>query len=468
MSCNLIYLFGRLLISLHLICAKANFFGLQYLRFNDGGYMQHLAYWLVYNLIVFPAMFVAIHFGALFSTKIRRGVVGRYRTYRRLHAFLKNFPNAERDVFLFHCASMGEFEHIKPLLRKLKKLRPDSQSVVMFFSPSGYENVKTAEGVDLFVYAPFDWFWPVWRFLKRLRPSVLIVAKYDTWPNLLWCAKQLGIPRFLVNATLYDSSSRLHFPLRQLLKPIYRSFNAIFAISENDRQNLLSLTDQSTVTVVGDTKYDQVLYRAEESRKLKLIPETIFQNRPVWVCGSTWSEDEAHVLPAAKALLQQFPQLLIVICPHEPTSSHLTQLESQLAAEKHLRLSSLNSAQTDIQFLLIDRIGVLANLYSIASVAYVGGSFKQNIHNVLEPAVYGIPVLFGPVNQNSHEAQLLKESGGAFEVQNTADILETLRHLLNQPEFLQRAGSNARNVVLTHAGATQKMLNAIFASLQKK
>ena len=465
MSCN--PLVCRLLISLHLICAKANFFSLQYLRFNDGGYMQQLAYWLVYNLIVFPVMFVATHLGALFSAKMRRGVVGRYRTYRRAHAFLKNFPNAERDIFLFHCASMGEFEHIKPLLRELKKLRPDSQSVVMFFSPSGYENVKTAEGVDLFVYAPFDWFWPVRRFLRLLRPRVLIVAKYDTWPNLLWSAKLLGIPRFLVNATLYDTSSRLRFPLRQLLKPIYGLFDAIFAISEKDRQNLLALADQSAVIVVGDTKYDQVLYRAEESRKLKLIPDAVLQNRPVWVCGSTWPEDEIHLIPAARQLLTIFPDLFIIICPHEPTTTHLTQIETQLAGTRHTRLSALSEQSPALQFLLIDRIGVLANLYAVATAAYVGGSFKQNIHNVLEPAVYGIPVLFGPVNQNSHEAQLLKQRGGAVEVQNTADIVNTLAHLFNHPEALKKAGENARNVVLAHAGATQKMLTAIFAKLQK-
>jgi 3-deoxy-D-manno-octulosonic-acid transferase len=429
--------------------------------------MQHLAYWLVYNLIVFPAMFIAIHIGALFNTKMRRGILGRYRTYGRVRAFLKNLPKAERDIFLFHCASMGEFEHIKPLLRELKKQRPDAHSVVMFFSPSGYENVKTAEGVDLFVYAPFDWFWPVWRFLRLLRPRVLIVAKYDTWPNLLWTARWLGIPRFLVNATLYDTSSRLRFPLRRLLKPIYGLFDAIFAISENDRQNLLALAEQSAVVVVGDTKYDQVLFRAEESRKLKLIPDTILQNRPVWVCGSTWPEDEAHLIPAARQLLAAFPDLFVIICPHEPTATHLSQLETQLADNRLARLSALSEQSSALQFLLIDRIGVLANLYAVATAAYVGGSFKQNIHNVLEPAIYGIPVLFGPVNQNSHEAQLLKQRGGAFEVQNTTDIVNTLSRLFHHPEALKEAGENARKVVLAHAGATQKMLTAIFAKLQK-
>ncbi|MEZ4762515.1 MAG: glycosyltransferase N-terminal domain-containing protein [Calditrichia bacterium] len=427
--------------------------------------MIQLLLFLFYNLLFFPVLFIVYHSYALFRPKYRKGILGRYGVIKAAEKFRNHLDNASRDLYLIHCASMGEFEHLKPFVRRLKERLPKSRTVVMFFSPSGYENVKSAPGVDLIIYSPFDWWFPVYRFLRILRPKALLIAKYDVWPNLMWFSVWRKIPRFLVNATLYDRSSRLKWPLRWLLRPVYGLFDGIFAISEKDRHNFDQLSGKKTTLVVGDTKYDQVVFRSEESRKKNVLPPEIHDNRMVFVAGSTWPEDEEHLLPAIRHYLEISPETLVIICPHEPTAAHLAQLENGLSGLAFTRLSQIENSSEQLQVLLIDRIGVLANLYSLADVAYVGGSFKQNIHNVLEPAVYGIPVLFGPVNQNSHEAQLLKNCGGAIEISGTADLQSHIEKLFSDADFRQQTGAAAQKLVAENRGATDQMLDAVMKKL---
>ncbi len=419
---------------------------------------------LAYNLFISPLIFLAFHFYSIFNPKSRRGIAGRYQSIKKATDFRQNPENVGHDLFLIHCSSMGEFEHIKPFVRELKKRLPESRTVVMFFSPSGYENVKNAPGVDLFIYAPFDWWLPVMRLFKTLRPIALIIAKYDVWPNQMWLAERMDIPRFLINATLNDASNRLRFPGRLTLREVYRRFNRIFSISEADKRNYARLAPAEIIEVVGDTKYDQVIFRCEESRKKTVLPPAFHEGKRVFVAGSTWPADEAYLLPALKNLLKTHSDLLIVICPHEPTTEHLAQLEKQLRPLAAIRFSQMaTGAQSPV--LLIDKIGLLANLYAIADVAYVGGSFKQNVHNVLEPAVYGIPVMFGPVNQHSHEAQLLKQKGGGVEVYSAEDIHSLLEKCLSDETFRNETGKAARALVETHCGATRRTVDAVLQLL---
>ncbi len=424
-----------------------------------------LVYFLLYNIVFVPLFFVAIHIGMLFNPKLRLGVLGRYRVFHHLRKHKKNLTNA--PVMVVHCASMGEFEHIKPFLLEFKKERPDFKVVVLFFSPSGYENVRSFPAVDLFLYTPFDWFFTLWRFLKTVRPTLWIVAKHDVWPNQVWLANWFHIPIFLINASLHGQSSRLLPYTRAFHRNIYHKFTGILVISEADRQNFLHLADASRIQVVGDTKYDQVFHRREESQKRALLPEHLCQQRWIFVAGSTWPEDHRHLIPALQQLLPTHPELLAIICPHEPTPQHLRELEDAFPAEKRIRFSQLQHFH-DQSVIIVDRIGILANLYSCGKVAYVGGSFKQNIHNVLEPAVYEIPVLFGPVNQNSHEAQLLKANGGAFEVHNAREVQGYLEKFLKNDVFRQEVGKKAFQVVQKNAGATRRTLEVIFRELEER
>ena len=422
-------------------------------------------YFLIYNLLVYPLAFAVFHIYALFNRKFRRGIAGRYRSFRRVKAFLRSLGPEKPEIFLLHCASMGEFEHARPLLRALKAQRPESRTVVMFFSPSGYENVKSAPGVDLFIYAPFDWWWPVRRLFRALRPRALLIAKYDVWPNQLWMARSLKIPALLLNATLQKTSGRLHPALRWFQRTLYRGLTRILTISETDRDNYLRLARAEAVIAVGDTKYDQVISRAEESRTTLPLPSAVCQGKRIFVAGSTWPEDETHLLPALRQLHRSYGDLLTIICPHEPTPAHLAQLSDALLPLRGCRLSQLDHYRGE-PVIVIDRIGILANLYALARAAYVGGSFKQNIHNVLEPAVYGIPVLFGPVNRNSHEAQLLKAAGGGLEVHSEAEIRTALEKIFSEEDYRRQTGEAARQLVEAHRGATARTVEEILKRLE--
>ncbi len=421
-------------------------------------------WFLIYNWMIAPVLIILAHLGALFHPKVRAGVLGRYRTAGKIRRFGQQGSSQKAPLFLFHCASMGEFEHVKPLITALKEKDARCRIVVMFFSPSGYENVREFPGVDLFVYAPFDIWWPVYRMFRRLSPYALLISRHDVWPAQIWVARRLGIPVFLVNASLHADSGRLGFPMGLFNRRVYRHFTRILAVSPRDEERFRQWVDRDRVQVVGDTKYDQVLYRAQESRQKALLPEVIYRNRPVLVAGSTWPEDEEHLLPALVSVRQQVPDLLSIICPHEPTQEHLRRIEAVLQHHGVIRFSRLEHYRSQ-PFIVVDRIGILANLYSLAWVAYVGGSFKQNVHNVLEPAAYGIPVLFGPVHQHSHEAQLLKADGAAVEVHNAAEIAYWLKELLTNSNLRTGKGRRAREIARENSGATQKILQAVWNDL---
>jgi 3-deoxy-D-manno-octulosonic-acid transferase len=423
---------------------------------------MNAVYFMIYNFIFIPLFYFLIHVIAIFHPKLRRGIAGRYRTYHILRK--AGLQKRNRPVMVVHCASMGEFEHIKSFIVEFKKERPDFQIVVLFFSPSGYENVKSFPGVDLFLYCPFDWFVPVWRFMRRLKPRLWVIAKHDVWPNQVWMAGFLNIPVFLINASLHQQSSRLLWFTVPFHRAIYRHFTKILTISENDRQNFRHLADDSQLRVAGDTKYDQVIYRRDESLKKNIIPKERLAKRWVFVAGSTWPEDQQHILPAVRSLSRRYPEFLAIICPHEPTPQHLEQIADQFSNGDFLRLSEIEKYSGQ-PIIVVDYIGVLANLYSLGKAAYTGGSFRQNVHNVLEPAVYGIPVLFGPVNLNSHEAQLLKAEGGGIEVHNAEEIERNLEKFMLNDIYRLETGLKAYQVVEKNRGATRQTINTILSFL---
>ncbi len=422
-------------------------------------YITTIIFALLYNFLIFPILFLLAHLLALFNKKIRSGIVGRYQTNRSIREFRSQLPE-NTSIFLFHCASMGEFEHIRPVLRALKKKYPGCANVVSFFSPSGYNNVKTNESIDLTVYSPFDWWWPTWRFYQNLDPDLLLIAKYDVWPNQIWLATMSNIPTMLINATLQDNSGRINSFSTTFQKQLYHYFTLILAVDPSDAVNYEKLAPKHNIHVSGDTKYDQVLYRFGNRRTKSVIPETILANRKVFIAGSSWPEDETHLIPALQALATDYPQLLIIFCPHEPTADHLSGLREAAAPSAVRHLADISNYQSG-EWVLIDRIGVLADLYAIADIAYVGGSFKQNVHNVLEPAVFGIPVLIGPVNLNSHEAQLLKNGNGCFEIRNSQEIEKTLQALLADPASTEDYGRKAQAVINGMGGATDRLLGEI-------
>jgi 3-deoxy-D-manno-octulosonic-acid transferase len=429
---------------------------------QSGDLMLTAFFFLIYNIVLLPILYMGIYTAALFNNKIRKGLIGRHFLFKELRKNNSVFFN--KPVLVLHCASMGEFEHTKPFLMEFKKVKPEFKIIVIFFSPSGYENVKTFSVVDLFLYSPNEWIVSVWRFIRHLKPKAWVIAKHDVWPNQVWFCRFFKIPLFLINASLHTQSGRLSKISLSFYRSVYLSFMKVLTISEDDSKNLLQIVPSDKLVVVGDTKYDQVIYRRDESQKKQIISQSILKERWVFIAGSTWPADHQYLFPTVMSLKAKFPGFLTIICPHEPSKQHLDEIYNQISANEFILLSDINNFK-DESFIIIDRVGVLANLYGLGKAAYVGGGFRQNVHNVLEAAVYKIPVIFGPVNHNSHEAQLLKKERGGWEVSDSNEIEILLERFILNDIYRQECGLRAYRIVELNRGATQKTVHHIISNL---
>lgn len=412
---------------------------------------------LLYNFTVLPLLFLIFHIGKLFNNKIKQGIEGRVALFETLKK--KNSSLAEGIRYWFHASSLGEFEQAKPVIAALKEKHPDIKIVVTFFSPSGYENSKNYKLADIISYIPFDTPWNVRRFVEILRPAAAIILRYDVWPNMIWELHKRSIPVLIVNATMADGSPRLLFLLKQFHRQLYNLFSAILTVTDSDLRAFQRFgLSKPELKAIGDTRFDQVVKRSLDARQKQIFSDSITHGKKVFVVGQSWGEDEEVLLPVLFKVLQQEPSLLTIIVPHEPTEEHLDQLENNLKENcSFIRFSEMNHYNNE-QVILIDSIGILVALYKYAHVVYVGGSFRQGVHNVLEPAIFGVPVLYGPKHTNSQEAAALAKRGGGFVVQDERDLYRLLRTLLENEERRLQAGSVSRSYVQENCGATDRFL----------
>ena len=384
-----------------------------------------------YYYFITPLMLIMAHFAAFFSPKIRRGLYPRYRSIQKLKTW-RNKSQLSGKTILFHAASMGEFEHIKPLLKELKQ-KYNTINIITLFSPSAYEHIKLSEDFDFYLYMPIDT--PSnWREIYGLiNPSMIIFAKYDVWPAQVWMAKEMAIPLFLINATLKINSSRTRFPLRNILIQVYSDFNNIYAISSEDAEGIRRNFPRCRVEVLGDTKYDQVIVRKKYAMAKDMISESWYAEHWIFVAGSIWSEDEEYLLPSLTYLLGKYSKFKIILVPHVPDDKTVARLIDHFNQWGVILFSNMKKAHVE-RVLIIDSIGLLAEIYKYARLAYVGGSFKQRIHNVMEPAIYGIPVLFGPKHENSYEAIKLVQKMGGIVVHDSKSMLKEIESFMNNEE----------------------------------
>ena len=422
-------------------------------------------FWLIlYNAIFIPLAYLVLIIWAQFDTKLRDGITGRKTIWLKLEEFRRH--SANHTVFLIHSASLGEFEQAKPVIRGLKAIRPDIEIVASFTSPSGFKNAERIREVALFTYLPFDSFLNSRRFIQRLRPAKIIFVTYELWPNLIHLAQRYRIPTYLISARIREGSTKLKPVIRTFFSELYRSLNYIYAISDEHKKSVLKLIGSVNITVLtlGDTRYDQVIQRSREMI-YKKIPK-IFNDGFVFIAGSLWPQDARHLLPALYRTLREYRQLKIIIAPHEPVEYVLEEFEDAFLTEgfETVRLSQREVTPGLQRVVLVDRVGILAELYHQAHLAFVGGSFRGSIHNVMEPAVAGLPVLFGPTYTNSQEAKLLLEAGGARCCDNEVCIYEVLCNFLTHPEEYQQAALSSRQVILENMGASARTVKEILES----
>ena len=420
-----------------------------------------LAWKIFYNYIVLSLLYAVLRVTGIFNKKIRTGIIGRKWVYENLILNATSIDKTKKLVW-FHSSSLGEFEQAKPIIERLKKEK-NVNILITFFSPSGYENSKKYPHADLISYIPFDTSFKAKKFIAITNPSLAVIMRYDVWPNMINSLNKNNIPIYLVDATLRSSSPRKYPLIKSFHKNLFSQLTRILTVSENDAKEFRAFGfNGERIKAVGDTRFDRVFQRSIIAREKKLIKDELLKDKKVFVAGSTWEQDEEVILPAFIKISEVDKNVLMIIAPHEPTIINIESIENEFSGKvKTIRFSHLNNYSGE-RVIIVDSIGILLTLYTYAHAAYVGGSFKQNIHNVLEAAVYGIPVLFGPVIDNSQEAKKLLEIGGGILVNNKRDAYRNLRKLLSDEEYRKNCGKISYDYVRSNTGATEKILQEIY------
>ncbi len=416
---------------------------------------------ILYNFLIIPAFYIFLQLGALFNSKIKRGLRGRKRIFEELILNAASL-NKSKKLIWFHSSSLGEFEQAKPIIEELKK---DSSIniLITFFSPSGYENSRKYPYADLVSYLPFDSLTYAERFISIVRPDLAILMRYDIWPNHIWAMKKKNIPCFIVDATMKKNSPRKIPVIKNFHKLLFSDVSRILTVSEEDAEGFRDFNiDKLKLKAVGDTRFDRVYEKSLEAKARNIIREDLLKGKKIFVAGSTWDADEDIILPAFLKLAKYTKDVIMILVPHEPTIANLERIENELAGTvKSIRFSYLNSYK-DERIIIVDSIGILLTLYTYADLAFVGGSFKQNIHNVLEAAVYGIPVLFGPKIDYSQESRELLKRGGGILIRNRREAYRQLRTCFQNETLRKEKGKIAAGYVKENLGATKKILKEVY------
>jgi 3-deoxy-D-manno-octulosonic-acid transferase len=423
--------------------------------------MGERAWQAAYNGVAVPAMWLAWRTGALWNAKARAALAGRRGWQAALARQLAPCSGRPSEAIWFHTTSVGELEQAKPLM---SALYGDFRIVATCFSPSVAPALARWPQKDAALYLPLDSRENVRTLMESIRPRAVIFSKFDVWPNCVWHAAQSGVPVALVAGTLHASSSRLRPVARHLLSHVHRHFALQCAVTDEDADRLRALSGPDCrVVVTGDTRYDQVYARAAAAGDAP-----VFRDAPQGfrvVAGSTYEEDERALIPAFCRLRESVPGARLYLVPHEPAWAHLRRCEDRLrlAGLTFTRLSHVDAAgrMPDVAVLLVDRIGVLAGLYRSGDVAFVGGSFRSRVHNVMEPAVCAKPVLVGPCMDNSPEAYALVERGAAIRVATAGALADALLALASDATARAAMGNAGRQHVMDNLGATERTLDAL-------
>lgn len=407
---------------------------------------------------------LAIHFYAFiialispFHKKARIMRLGQWKT----NSILREKIDRNAKYIWFHASSLGEFEQGRPMMEKIKAEHPEYKILLTFFSPSGYEVRKNYNGADVICYLPFDTPYRVKKFLNLANPSIAVFIKYEFWGNYLQELKHRNIPVYIISSIFRRDQLFFQwfgYPYRKMLY----FFTHLF-VQDDRSAALLKEFGITNVTVTGDTRFDRVLDVRNQARELSPVEHFVCEGgkekRLTLVAGSSWPQDEEILIP----YFNEHPEMKLIIAPHEIHREHLMYIES-LLKRPSVRLSDVFHDQSLAEgkdCLIVDSFGLLSSIYRYGTIAYIGGGFGAGIHNTLEAAVYGIPVLFGPKYHKFKEAKDLIKVGGGFSVSDKQSFCEKMDELLTYHEVLEAAGESAGQFVNGNAGATDKILRII-------
>lgn len=375
--------------------------------------------------------------------------------HKEIFSTLKEKVKPGNEYVWFHASSLGEFEQGRPMIEKLRAERPEYRVVLTFFSPSGYKPAKNYQQADIVCYLPFDTRKNVKRFLDILNPKMAFFIKYEFWMNFLAGLKKRGVPTYSVSS-IFRKDQAFFKSWGGRYRMSLHSFTHLFVQNELSKQLLYSINVKN-VTVVGDTRFDRVAKILEQARQLPLIDAFVEDGRKVFVVGSSWGQDESIYMSYFNA----HKDWKLIIASHEVNEERVSCIEKQYSG-KCARYSAATIEEVrGADCLIVDCYGLLSSIYRYGDVAYVGGGFGVGIHNVLEAAVYGIPVLFGPNNRKFQEAQQLKACGGGIEILGFNDMTEVMDRFTSDAAALEAAGKAAGNYVADNAGASARIFKVL-------
>lgn len=400
-----------------------------------------------YNIAI-RAYTAAIRLASPFNEKAALWIQGRKGIRNRIKAV----PRGQERLIWFHAASLGEFEQGRPVIEALKQQQPGTKILLTFFSPSGYEVRKNYKEADYIFYLPADTPANARLLIGRFKPDAAVFIKYEFWYNYLHELHRQHIPAYLISA-VFRPEQAFFKPWGGLQRKMLHCFTRLF-VQDAESVRLLASAGISCTEQTGDTRFDRVKQIAGQSRSIETV-EAFLNGAPAVVCGSTWPPDEELLL--GYIATYRGPYKWIVV-PHEIGESHIRNIQEK-CRKKTARYSTWEAGKdSSAEVLVIDCIGLLSSIYRYGHVAYIGGGFGAGIHNTLEAAVYGIPVLFGPRFRKFREAVDLAGQGGAFPIKDAAELREVLDVLLGDPVIARTAGEKARNYVDSRLGATDCIL----------
>jgi 3-deoxy-D-manno-octulosonic-acid transferase len=407
----------------------------------------------LYNLIIFLTG-LAIRLGSFTgNAKARQWINGQKDLFKTIEAKLQP---GEKRIWV-HAASLGEFEQGRPLIESLRKEFPEYVIVLTFFSPSGYEVRKNYSGANYIFYLPLDTRPNALRFIELVNPEKVLFIKYEFWYNYLLVLKNRSIPVYLFS-TIFRTNQLFFKWYGGWYRGLLSLFDHLFVQTEQSRK-LLATIGIKHVSVTGDTRFDRVFDIASQAKEIPEI-EMFVDYHPCLIAGSTWEPDETLL---ARYINHTTQSLKYIIAPHEIDEEHIKRLE-RIVNRRTVRYSIWKQDPSgSFDVLIIDNVGMLSSLYRYGMVAYIGGGFGKGIHNILEAATFGLPVIFGPKHQKFQEALDLVAQRGAFSVRNFEELTVFIDKLFIKDDNINNFGTNARNYVKQNIGATNMILSLVMS-----
>jgi 3-deoxy-D-manno-octulosonic-acid transferase len=406
----------------------------------------------LYNLGI-HAFKLGLQLASPFNPKAKLWLEGRKNWQENLQSKVKNLQL--ENAIWFHCASLGEFEQGRPVIEKIKKENPQQKIVLTFFSPSGYEIQKNYPFADLVTYLPSDTPSNSKAFLTILKPKLAVFVKYEFWLNYLFELERRDIPAFLISTVIKKHQTFFKWYGGNFRKAL-ATYKTIYTQDVHSIK-LLRVLKISTGVLTGDTRFDRVLQICSAPKKIDEIAE-FAKNSFVIVAGSSWQKDEDHLVEVYTKLKEVYPQLKLIIAPHEIDKKNIDRLSNLLIKNKlSFHLFSDNEPKYTDSILVMNAIGFLSSVYQYGTIAVIGGGFNSGIHNILEPTVYGLPVLFGPNYHKFNEAFEILDLKAGFVFNDATELADYLQYLLDNEDALSESSRLAKNYVLKNSGATNKI-----------